>query len=241
MFHSGYLTLGRWRGATIRLHWSIPLGAMVFGGWRFDPIFLLGFCGLVLLHEVGHALVAWRLGHSVSVIEVTGLGGICAWSGNATPFERAAIAWGGVLAQACLLIATTIALWLLGSPASRAGVDLMHLATGTNLWLIAVNLIPVPPLDGAQAWRIFTTFRQRHGRQVPHGSWRDATPMTQRNWLDGAKRAAERRGAPSRRSHLSVVRRPPSDPENLEEALSPEARRAIEEALRRIRVESDDE
>jgi len=232
VFEAGYLTLGRWRGAVIRLHWSILMGALLFGGFRFDPVFMLGFVGLVLLHEIGHGLVVWRFGHSVSVIEATGFGGTCHWSGNATPFEESAIAWGGVLAQAVLLVCAYGWLALVGPPPSAAGWTLLELATRTNLWLIAVNLMPVPPLDGARAWKIFAHWRERGKSGVPYGSWRDSSPMAQRTWYERAVRASKRRRRAEREREQRNAAREPSDPER---ELSPEAKRAIDEVLAKIK------
>ncbi len=73
----GYLQLGTVRGVPIRLHWSTALGALFFSRFKFAPAFWLGFVLLVLVHEVGHAWVAQRLGHRALAIEVTGFGGLC--------------------------------------------------------------------------------------------------------------------------------------------------------------------
>jgi len=35
--------------------------------------------------------------------------------------------------------------------------------TRTNFWLMAFNLVPFPPLDGAEAWKIVGQLRQRRG------------------------------------------------------------------------------
>ena len=237
MFRSGYLNIGRVRGALVRLHWSILVGALVFGGFRFDPVFLAGYVGLVLLHEFGHALMAWRFGHSVTVIEVTGFGGTCHWSGNATPFEESAIAWGGVLAQALLLAAGYAWLVWAGPPGSAAEWTLLHLSTRTNLWLIAVNLMPIPPLDGARAWQIFANWRSRGDGGVPYGSWKDPSPMAQQSWFEGVKRASRKRQPrrPQRDREPAEVYAEPIDPEH---ELSPEAKRAIEDVLAKVRAEA---
>jgi hypothetical protein len=234
VFQSGYLTLGRWRGALIRLHWSILLGALLFGGFRFDPVFLLGFVGLVLIHETGHAVVVWRFGHDVSVIEATGFGGTCHWSGNATPFEESAIAWGGVLAQSVL--AAFGYAWLTWGPppASDAAWTLLQLATRANLWLIAINLMPMPPLDGAKAWLIFARWRDRGVSGTPYGSWRDPSPMAQRAWFERVKRASKRRRAAPEQEKFR-------EPADLERELSPEAKRAIDDVLAKIRETKKDE
>ena len=108
MLQNGYWTVGRVRGVPVRLHWTIPLGALLFGGGRFVPAFWFAFFLIVLVHEFGHALVVQYYRHRVVSIDVTGFGGLCHWSGSPTRFERAAIAWGGVLAQAVLLAAALL-------------------------------------------------------------------------------------------------------------------------------------
>jgi Zn-dependent protease len=159
----GYLTVGRWRGAPVRLHWTLPVAALVFGHGRIVPGFWLGFFLLVFLHELGHAFLVRRLRHQVVSIDVHALGGVCRWSGDPTAIDRARIAWGGVLAQAVAYVAARAALALAGPPETIFASQLVAAFTTTNLWLIAINLIPVPPLDGAEAWKLIGMWR-RHRR-----------------------------------------------------------------------------
>jgi Zn-dependent protease len=160
----GYLTLGRWRGAPVRLHWTLPVAALVFGQGRIVPGFWLGFFLLVFIHELGHAFLVKRLRHQVVSIDVHALGGVCRWSGDPTAIDRARIAWGGVLAQAVAYAVARAALALAGPPETILVAQLAAAFTTTNLWLIAINLIPVPPLDGAEAWKLLGMWRrQRRG------------------------------------------------------------------------------
>jgi hypothetical protein len=233
VFRSGYWTLMRVRGAPVRLHWSIPVVAVVFDGFRFQPGFILGFVLLVLLHELGHALLVWRTGHRVIGIEVTGLGGACAWAGDATAFERSLIAWGGVLMQAALYAAVWIALRVGGPPPNAFLWSLLSVFLGANLWLIAINLIPIPPLDGAEAWQLFQHWKRRRG-PVPHGSWRDPGKNAQRAWLDQMQNAP-----PKRRKKRKRRERVGSIPDDAKP--SRDAQRAIDELMRKARSETKDE
>ena len=206
MFDRGYLTLGRIRGIPIRIHWTMPLGALIFGGFRFAPAFWLGFFLLVLAHELGHAYFVRRYRHHVLAIEVTGFGGLCRWSGYATPYERAAIAWGGVVAQGLILIATMAVLLVFGPARSLWAAELAHVFTTTNLWLIALNLLPFPPLDGHEAWplakHVFEKLKSRSRRppspprsppsvpRVPRGQ--DAAEL--RRLADTLKRVGDEAG-----------------------------------------------
>ncbi len=155
MFDRGYWHVGTLRGVPIRLHWSIPLGCIVFSGFNFVPAFWVAFTFLVLAHELGHAAVVRSFRHRTLSVDVTGFGGLCRWSGNASSFERSAIAWGGVLAQAAILLPTFLLVTILGSPTNPHLAQVAYAFTHSNLFLIGLNLLPFPPLDGAEAWKIF--------------------------------------------------------------------------------------
>src|ERR1700679_842642 len=100
MNERGYLRIGRFLGVPVRMHVLVPLGALVFSGFRLEPGSWLGFVLVVLLHEIGHALVVKHYGLTVEGIDLHAYGGVCRWSGEATRWERTAIAWGGVSIQA---------------------------------------------------------------------------------------------------------------------------------------------
>jgi len=155
MFDRGYWHVGTLRGVPIRLHWSIPLGCIVFSGFNFVPAFWVAFTFLVLAHELGHAAVVRWFHHRTLSVDVTGFGGLCRWSGHASSFERSAIAWGGVLAQAAILLPTFLLVTILGSPTNPHVAQVAYAFTHSNLFLIGLNLLPFPPLDGAEAWKIF--------------------------------------------------------------------------------------
>jgi len=198
----GYLSLGRVRGVPFRVHWTTPLGALVFGGFEFAPAFWLAFFALVVVHELGHAALARRTGNRVLGIDVTGFGGVCRWAGLPSPYDRARIAWGGVLAQALLLLpAVALALFTpLGT--TRWGGELLGALTTTNVLLMAVNLLPFAPLDGAEAWPLVPMLRARwRGRRVLRTARQDreeqnaALAAFLKQVSDDARRA--RRGGPS--------------------------------------------
>ena len=179
MFRQGWLILGSLRGAPVRVHWSTPLGALFFSGFRFVPAFWFAFVVLILVHELGHAFVVRRARATVLSVDIMAYGGECAWSGRVGPLRRAAIAWGGVWAQMALLIATWI--WLLvDAPSSAAGREIAHVFTRTNLWVMALNLIPFPPLDGAEAWRLFPLLQERWTGRYRTWRYTRATQDTRR-------------------------------------------------------------
>jgi hypothetical protein len=165
MFSRGYWKAFSVRGMPVRLHWTMPIGMFLFGGLGFVPAFWIAFFVLLLVHELGHAVVAIRYGHRVTGIEVTGFGGVCRWSGDASDDERGAIAWGGVVAQAVLAATAHFIITMTGPAETTIGLQLVRAFVTVNIALIAVNLIPLAPLDGAEAWAwIARILRRRRAR-----------------------------------------------------------------------------
>jgi stage IV sporulation protein FB len=163
MFETGYLQIAKLRGAPVRIHWSVAIGVAMFTGLRFAPAAWLGFVLLVLAHELGHAAFVLLYRLEVVSVDVHGFGGVCRWHGVSTRWERAVIAWGGVLAQLAILVATYGLVFATGAPTSSFATEIVYVFTTTNLWLLLINLMPVSPLDGADAWTIVRAWRERRG------------------------------------------------------------------------------
>jgi len=161
----GAWILGRYRGAPVRLHWTVVLGALFFGGFRWAPGGWLAFALVILVHELGHAVLVARYRHRVMAIDVHGLGGECSYQGEVTDWQRSVIAWGGVLAQSGLLVGAA-ALRLLGAwPAAPLFHDLLAWFLWPNALNMAFNLAPVAPLDGSRAWKLISLWRARRRRR----------------------------------------------------------------------------
>ncbi|MEZ4338336.1 MAG: hypothetical protein R3B82_17075 [Sandaracinaceae bacterium] len=161
LFERGFLPLFRIKGVPVRAHWTVPLVAVLFSGFRFAPGLWLGILAIILLHELGHAAIVRRFGLINLGIDLTGFGGLCRWTGEPTPIERAWVAWGGVLAQLLLFVVTVVAVLILGEPTQAWLSDLVNAFTRANLFILAFNLIPIPPLDGAEAWPLIGHYRRR--------------------------------------------------------------------------------
>src|SRR5262249_2370831 len=152
----------------------------------------LCFFGLVLLHELGHALVVRAVGCRPVAVELTGYGGLCHWQGDPTPIGRAAIAWGGVWAQLLVLFAAEAYVWLNGLPyRSGAGVIVLSPLIFATAWMIAFNLVPLPPLDGVEAWRLPVLLGRALRGQSSRAVQMPAAPISDRR--DEAFEAGERR------------------------------------------------
>ena len=151
----------KWRGVPIVLDWTVLLGLPWFYFRHRDLVGMalafVAFFFLLLVHELGHAAIAkWR---RVPVLEIRLfiLHGYCKHEQPEKRSDDVWIAWGGVGAQfvvlliawglGALLEARAFALYLHAEPVLRILVT-------TNLVIILLNLIPLPGLDGAKAWRV---------------------------------------------------------------------------------------
>lgn len=172
-----YLVLGRLRGARVGLHFFVPILGLIYWAFNRSIWALVALSFLILVHEVGHAGLVWWFGARVRTIDILPMGGECTWEGEVTLLQRALIAWGGVLAQALVLVA---ALWW-PAPESWTGAVVLRALTVTNAWMMAFNLIPVAPLDGSKAWRAIPIW------------WRARSRGRQRRREDVVVRELERR------------------------------------------------
>jgi Zn-dependent protease len=153
--------LGQWRGIPISLHWTVFIGIPWFlyqtRSFLDTGIAFVAFFFLLLVHELGHAVVSlWRQ-VEVHKIQLFFLHGYCSHEPADYELDDVLIAWGGVAAQFVVLVIALGADLLLATASPLALVlasPLLHVFIATNIFIMVVNLIPVAPLDGAKAWRI---------------------------------------------------------------------------------------
>jgi Zn-dependent protease len=141
----------------------------------------LGFFGSILLHEIGHAVVARREGIEVSGIDLFFFGGIMKMSRDTTsPGQEFRVAVAGpVVTLGIVIVGSLISMALLGwsgfvdlatleGRADSAFELWLSFMVAMNVILLLFNLVPAFPLDGgriarAVAWR-FTGDRGRATR-----------------------------------------------------------------------------
>jgi Zn-dependent protease len=154
MLERGYFRIARLRGAPIRVHWTLPVGAFLFAGPV--PAGWAAFFVIILVHELGHAFFVRRFRLTVVGIDLHGAGGECRYfAGHESSVQRALIAWGGILAQALLLGVGQCAAWLSTVARDTSMGATLEMLLAMNLYILLLNAIPCPPLDGWEAWRLF--------------------------------------------------------------------------------------
>jgi Zn-dependent protease len=165
--------LGRVAGIEVGVHWSLAivfvlivwtLAGQVFPAvvpdqpqsayWLISVLAVLLFYVSLLSHEMGHALVARRLGVSVEGITLWIFGGVARLGGDAaTAGAEAKIAIAGPVVSLTLAIAfggIAFALDAGGPPLVEGGCFWL---AGSNAMLLLFNLVPAFPLDGGRILR----------------------------------------------------------------------------------------
>jgi Zn-dependent protease len=159
MFRS--FTLGRLAGFPIRVNGSfLLLAALVplLGGGLASLWFLALVIVSIVVHELGHALVARRLGVPMDGIELHFFGGAARMLGQPrSPGDEIAIAAAG---PAVSFAAGGLSLALAALTAS----PLATLMAEINLVLGLFNLIPALPMDGGRILRALLERRLGHLR-----------------------------------------------------------------------------
>jgi Zn-dependent protease len=138
----------------VLIHWTALALAIIVSWFSFRPGAWLAVLAVILIHELGHAAAVLKARATVVAIRMDATGGCCEWAGLVTRAQRLAIVWGGVLAQLLLWGGAFLASIYLRPFTSGFSEDFLHTLLLWNLILIALNLLPVKPLDGYDAWRL---------------------------------------------------------------------------------------
>jgi Zn-dependent protease len=159
--------IGSIGGISIRLHWSwaaslllvvAALGQLYGGalgrgeGWLIACAAALMLCASVLLHELGHALVARRYGLTVHAVTLFALGGVTEIA-DAPPesVRDFLVAIAGPAVSLLLTLLSGLAWWFANE---SLALLLLHMAL-TNGAIVLFNLLPGYPLDGGRAlWAV---------------------------------------------------------------------------------------
>lgn len=159
MFRS--FTLGKVAGIELKMHptflivpllllWDGPKG-LLFGGLLFT---------LVVLHELGHALAARRIGIPTRDILLTPIGGIASLQRMpARPQDELFVTVAGPAVNVALATLGYLTLLAVGPAFPRLAQELLIWFVLENVVLAVFNLIPAFPMDGGRLLRAFLTLR----------------------------------------------------------------------------------
>jgi Zn-dependent protease len=179
------LFIGRVAGIPIYLHFTFLLllafiaftGGEAFGGLA---LVLLVF-GSVVLHELGHAMMARRFGIHTDDIVLYPIGGVARLRSMGKGFQEFWIALAGpavnvVIAAALFVLLKATGWWVpweevaktleAASPDAAPAIDvpMLQFLFSINLMLLVFNLIPAFPMDGGRLLRALLATRLPHVR-----------------------------------------------------------------------------
>ena len=144
-------------GIPIRLHLSLLLLAFYLG-WRMDSLAIGVFVAALLmfsvvLHELGHSLVAQRLGIRVREINLLFFGGMAVM--ERMPARARSELWLAAAGPAVSLSLSLLAGLLWWGLAATTGFSVIPLLllSAINLGLGLFNLVPAFPMDGGRILR----------------------------------------------------------------------------------------
>ncbi len=165
--------LGRLAGIPIGIHplWLVVVWLITFSlGHDYFPnaapgigstaAYTLGLAGAlglfagILLHELGHAIVARRHGVEVEEIDLWLLGGVARLGGEASePDSELRFAAAGPLVTAVIAAVLGLARLAAGGALPDWGRALLDYEIYVNVAILGLNLLPAFPLDGGRIFR----------------------------------------------------------------------------------------
>ena len=166
----GSFRLFRFAGIDVFLHWSwflvavwqINEGIGLYSSQIWSVFQYLALFLIVLLHEFGHALACRSVGGDANQIVLWPLGGVAYVS---PPPRPAATLWSiaaGPLVNVALVPILSALSWLGASWGwAKAAPDAYKLVQNIwlmNVFILALNLLPIYPLDGGQILRSLLWF-----------------------------------------------------------------------------------
>jgi Zn-dependent protease len=167
--------LGKAFGIPLYIHWTfilLPLWALFLSrhdgleGMLFGQVLLLSLFACVLLHELGHALMARYFGIGTRDITLYPIGGVARLESTGNrPSEELAIALAGpaVNLAIVLMLLPLVLLALFSGLGGILGSYFIGLCLG-NLALLVFNMVPVFPMDGGRVLRALLARKMSHLR-----------------------------------------------------------------------------
>jgi len=170
------LKLGKLLGIDVYLHFTflLLLGFLGFYYWRASHnveatllgiAFIVALFGCVVLHELGHALMARRYGIKTRDITLLPIGGIARLEKMPEkPMQEFWVALAGPAVNVIIAVVLLVGLAVTGgftpvAEISTTGGSFWQRLLVLNLILIAFNLLPAFPMDGGRVLRALLALR----------------------------------------------------------------------------------
>jgi Zn-dependent protease/CBS domain-containing protein len=160
-------------GIPIRLHFTFLLLLAYFGLAGEGPgrwtglLFIIMLFGCVVLHELGHSIVAQRYGIEVAEIVLYPIGGVARLLKLPKPRQELWIALAGpavnIIIAALLYVILksqgVLAPWDQVGSSGKNLMQLLQMLLGANIVLALFNMVPAFPMDGGRVLRAWLAMR----------------------------------------------------------------------------------
>ncbi len=152
-------------GIPVYLHFTFLLLLVFFAlGSPMNLVFIVALFACVVLHELGHSLMAKRYQIPVSDITLYPIGGIARIEKQPEPAAELWIALAGpavnvVIALLLGAILVTTGNFVSPTSADLQGAHVWQRILGANVFLALFNLIPAFPMDGGRVLRALLALR----------------------------------------------------------------------------------
>ncbi len=164
-------------GIPIRIHFTFFLFLAWIGfsggtnGGVSWSLFLVAVFFCVVLHELGHALVAKRLGVTTRDITLYPIGGVAMLEGRPKPKQELWISLAGPAVNLVLAVLIALVIVLVEGSFPRLDLGMQHSSFLTQLWIANVmlavfNMIPAFPMDGGRVLRAWLGLRMAEARST---------------------------------------------------------------------------
>lgn len=177
-------TIGRLAGVKLRVHatflillaWLALVDYRATGtamGAAMGVLFTLALFAAVVLHEMGHALMARRFGVPTRDVTLLPIGGVARLEYIPDkPKQELMIALAGPAVTVLIALVLTAVLSIAGWPVQSAMEAAMRPTVGAflaqllwvNIALLVFNLLPAFPMDGGRILRALLALRMDYGR-----------------------------------------------------------------------------
>jgi Zn-dependent protease len=169
--------VGAVSGIPIRIHFTFLLFLAWVGfsggpnGGMIWTLFVIAIFGCVVLHELGHALVAKRLGISTRDITLYPIGGIAMLDGRPNPKQELWIALAGPAVNVVLALVMLVCLTIRMRGLPPLSFDPQHTSflealLVANGMLALFNMIPAFPMDGGRVLRAALGLKMSEARST---------------------------------------------------------------------------
>lgn len=165
--------LGNISGIGVYVHWSfwlLPAWILIsaggsLGGALSSVLFVFAIFGCIVLHELGHALMARHFGIGTRDITLYPIGGVASLERiPRRPSHELAIALAGpavnvIIAAALFLLLLVAGIGSQGLLFRVAGGSFLVSLLAVNVALVVFNMLPAFPMDGGRVLRAFLAMR----------------------------------------------------------------------------------